>query len=559
VKQLQDLAIKVIASQKEKDLTMWNRITGKNPIWKQTPFLRLLFPFISGITLENKYPIQAGLLIPVLCLSLLLLIICNCISFSTFIGLEWVAGLVIQIAFLSMARILIYVHLDIQSDQSSCYIKGQPNLLLVRLLEDPLQKQNSYKCSAQVKWLTKDHTCFNENERIFIYFSKKPDPRQYSRGCVIIFSKELRPIENFRSISDFDYKKYCRLRHIYSQVFLKENEYSLIAFEKEKSLVSLLNSLRENLRKVIKKYIPGKSENSLLEALMVGFTDDLDPVILKSYADSGVIHIIAISGLHLALICHILQLALQKTGRKKYSKWIKLVLIITSLWGYSVLSGATPSVIRAAAMFTLVLFARNILRETIFINTLASSAFLLLCYDPNWIWDIGFQLSYAAILSLSLFSNPLRELFPLKNRILTSVWNAASVSLAAQILTTPLSIYYFHQFPSYFLIANLLAVPLSSGILIGGILLSIFSFILPLGQFLGWLLGLLIHFLNGFIFYIAKLPGAVITQLTLTLPQLVLFYFIIFCFYRFLILKQKNWLFAGLGIICMSQIILLII
>ncbi len=292
---------------------------------------------------------------------------------------------------------------------------------------------------------------------------------------------------------------------------------------------------------------------------MVGFTDDLDPGILKSYADSGVIHIIAISGLHLALICHILQLALQKTGRKKYSKWIKLVLIVTSLWGYSVLSGASPSVIRAAAMFTLVLFARNILRETVFINTLASSAFLLLCYDPNWIWDIGFQLSYAAILSLSLFSKPLRELLPLKNKILASVWNAASVSLAAQILTTPLSIYYFHQFPSYFLIANLLAVPLSSGILIGGILLSIFSFILPFGQFIGWILGLLIHFLNGFIFYIAKLPGAVITQLTLTLPQLILFYFIIFCFYRFLILKQKNWLFAGLGIICMSQIILLII
>src|ERR1700688_2420301 len=146
---------------------MRNRGAGKNTIWKQAPFLRLFFSFITGILLENKYPVRDGLLIPVFCLSLVLLIICNCISFSAFIGLEWVTGLVIYIAFFSMARILIHVHQDIQAEQSSCYVKGQSNLLLVRLLGDPFQKQNSYKCSAQIKWLTKGHTCFNENERIF--------------------------------------------------------------------------------------------------------------------------------------------------------------------------------------------------------------------------------------------------------------------------------------------------------------------------------------------------------------------------------------------------------
>jgi competence protein ComEC len=236
-----------------------------------------------------------------------------------------------------------------------------------------------------------------------------------------------------------------------------------------------------------------------------------------------------------------------------------LTFIISGLWGYSLLSGASPSVIRSAAMFTLVLYARSIFRETIFINTLAASAFLLLCFEPNWSRDIGFQLSYAAVLSLSLFSKPLNRMISPQNKILASVWNAASVSLSAQVLTTPLSIYYFHQFPSYFLLANLLAVPLSSAILIGGILLCAFSFILPMGQFIGWILDLLIHFLNGFIFYISKLPGAVITQLTLTLPQLALSYIIMFCFCRYFFLKQKNWLFIGLGSICLSQFIRLLI
>ncbi len=532
---------------------MRNRSPERNTTWIPAPFLRLLLPFIAGILIENKFPVQAVFLIPVFCLSLVLLIICNIISFSSFVGLEWVAGLAIQVAFFSLARILIHVHQDIQVEQSSCFVKGQSNLLLARLLGDPVQKQNSYKCLALVKWLIKGQTCFNENERIFLYFSKKPDGRQYSGGSLLIIRKELRPIENFTSVSDFDYRHYCHLRHIYGQVFLKENEYSLACPEKEKSIFSSLDSLRNQLLIIIKKFVPGKSENSLLEALMVGFTDDLDPGLLKSYADSGVIHIIAISGLHLALIYHILQLLMFTAGRKKNTKWLKFVIIIAGLWGYSLLSGASPSVIRAAGMFSLMLFARTILRESFIYNTLAASAFLLLCFDPNWIWDTGFQLSYAAVLGLCLFSRPIRNLIPLKNKILASLWDAASVSIAAQVLTTPVCIYYFHRFPSYFLFANLLAVPLSSGVLIGGILLCTCSFFQPLGQFLGWMLGLVIYFLNEFIIYISNLPGAVISQLTITLPQLTLVYIVIFCFYQFLHLKQKLWLFACLISISLFQ------
>ena len=173
--------------------------------------------------------------------------------------------------------------------------------------------------------------------------------------------------------------------------------------------------------------------------------------------------------------------------------------MIVCLWGYSLLSGASPSVIRAAGMFSITLFAKNIFRETTLYNILAASAFLLLCFDPFWIFDTGFQLSYAAVLSLGLFSKPIRDFLPLQNKTLRVLWNAASVSMAAQILTTPISIYYFNRFPTYFLVANLVAVPLSSLILAGGILLCACSPIHPLAQFVGWILGILIKSLNGFI------------------------------------------------------------
>jgi competence protein ComEC len=223
--------------------------------------------------------------------------------------------------------------------------------------------------------------------------------------------------------------------------------------------------------------------------------------------------------------------------------------MIVCLWSYSLLSGASPSVIRAAGMFSLTLFARNIFREATLYNILAASAFLLLCYDPFWIFDTGFQLSYSAVLSLGLFSKPVRDFLSLQNKILSALWNAISVSIAAQILTTPISIYYFHRFPTYFLVANLIAVPLSSLILAGGILLCVCSPIHPLAQFVGWVLGFLIKALNGSIDHLSELPGAVIPNLRMSFPGIILVYSIIFCSYHYVKSKEKTWLFAGLGLL----------
>ena len=239
---------------------------------------------------------------------------------------------------------------------------------------------------------------------------------------------------------------------------------------------SVLISWRRKLLRIIKQYIPGKEENSLLEALMIGYTEDLDRELVQSYSNTGVVHIIAISGLHLTLIYQILQLLLQKINVQKSGKWAKLIILLGSLWTFSFLSGASPSVIRSAVMFSILLVARTLSRESIVYNTLASSAFILLCFDPYWLWDIGFQLSYTAVLSLVIFIKPVRAMLILQNKWLSVLWNSASVSLAAQSLTTPICIYYFHRFPNYFLFCNLLAVPLSSIILVGGTLLFFFIF-----------------------------------------------------------------------------------
>ena len=522
-------------------------------ISKPAPFLRLLCPLTAGILVEFNFPGSTGFLLIPLCISFISFIFWHYNHFSKSFRMQWIIGTTIQLVFFSLGRFVMHVHQDKQVEDSNCYDKTHANCLVIKILSDPVQKKNTYKCLARIDWIIKNQNCYYQNERILIYFDKNNCSGPISLDSRIVICKALRPIENLNSFN-FDYKKYCHLKHIYAQVFLKENEFSILSPVESKLVLTFLDSLRKKLLVIVKERVPGKSENSFLEALMLGYTEDLDPGLLKSYANAGVIHIIAISGLHLALICQILELTLQKKGREKSGRWLKLVVIITCLWCYSLLSGASPSVIRAAGMFSLTLFARNIFRETNLYNTLAASAFLLLCFDPYWIFDTGFQLSYAAVLSLGLFSKPIQELLPLQNKTLRAIWSAISVSLSAQILTTPISIYYFHQFPAYFLIANLLAVPLSSLILVGGILLCICTPIHFLAQLIGLILEYLIKILNGLISYISYLPGAVATNLTLSLNGMILSYFIIFCAYRFVILKEKSWLFIALVAISIFQI-----
>jgi competence protein ComEC len=406
---------------------------------------------------------------------------------------------------------------------------------------------------AKVVGLVKGERCFVENEKVFLYFNKNVDAGQVSRSSTIVINKKLIPIQNIQG-TDFDYVRYCQLRHIYAQIYLSENDFAVVGHEEEKRLLSVLDDFRKKLLVILKKQIPDKSESGFLEALLFGYTDDLDPSLMKSYSDTGVIHIIAISGLHLALIFQLLQLSLFGFGRKSFTLWLKFIFILSILWAYSLFSGGSPSVIRAATMFSLALFARNIQHESFLYNSLSSSAFLLLCYDPGWLWDTGFQLSYAAVLGLGLFARRLEALIQVRNKALQGIWKACSVSIAAQLLTLPISIYYFHQFPVYFLFANLLAIPLSSAILVAGIVLC---FIYPIGFFakmLSWILILSVQALNSTIGFFSRLPGSVISPLTINLPQVFSLYFIILCIYWFLNMKKTGWLMAGLAGILIFQV-----
>jgi competence protein ComEC len=231
--------------------------------------------------------------------------------------------------------------------------------------------------------------------------------------------------------------------------------------------------------------------------------------------------------MHIALIYWLLALLSRPLKKLKYSKWLTAIIIVTGLWLFSLLAGGQASVLRSALMFTLIVIGNNFSRKAFIYNTLAASAFMLLCYDPFWLWDVGFQLSYTAVLSIVIFMKPIYNLFYIKNKMLDFVWKLNAVSISAQLLTTPFSLYHFHQFPNFFLLTNFVAVPLSSIIVLGEIFLCTVSFV-PFFAFVsGKILSWLIWFMNSYIEKIEALPGSLWDSLQITILQAALLIIIV--------------------------------
>lgn len=403
--------------------------------------------------------------------------------------------------------------------------------LIVTLDEPLVEKNKSYKANATVNFLLQNEKKIPVTGTIILYFKKdtidgKTDSllQHLNYGSQIIFSKPLQEIKNSGNPGGFDYKRYALFQDITHQAFLKPGEFETLKTKNEQWLNKFLFNVRKKVIGIIRKFIPGEKERGLAEALLIGYKDDLDQNLVQSYTNTGVVHIIAISGMHLALVYWLLASLLKPLRRKKQTRWLRPILIITGLWFFSLLAGAQASVIRSAVMFTCIVIGESFTRKTSIYNTLAASAFILLCYDPYWLWDVGFQLSYAAVLSIVIFMQPIYNWFYIRNKTLDFIWKLNAVSIAAQVLTVPLSIFHFHQFPNYFLLTNFIAVPLSSIIVLGEIALCVVFFIPFAAGLVGKLLSWLIWIMNSYIERIESLPYSLWDGLQVNVVQTILLY-----------------------------------
>lgn len=401
-------------------------------------------------------------------------------------------------------------------------------LLEVTITDAPTARPSSWKTVAAVNASRVNDRWQQSSGKLLIYFSKDCLPAAGIKpGSRLLIRNRLAPVSSTGNPGAFDYRTYCASQGIFHQSFLRQGDFRAIGSSTDMTFPLILYEAREKTLAILRKYIGGRVEAGVAEALLIGYRNDLDKDIVQAYSNTGVVHIIAISGLHLGMIYGLLVALFRPFRKWKWSLIVRPVLILLVLWTFTLLTGAAASILRSAVMFSFIIIGEILNRKTRIYNTLAASAFCLLVYDPNLLWDVGFQLSYAAVVSIIIFQQPLYRKIYIQNKLLRMIWELNSITLAAQVLTLPLILYYFHQFPNLFLFTNFIAVPLSGIILYLELILLLVCMASALALPCGKLISFLISWMNNTIERTARIPFGITDNISVTLVQAALLYALI--------------------------------
>ena len=480
------------------------------PFWKTAPLIRLLLPLAAGIILQWYLQFSFSYLIVWLCSFLAAFLLLYFLSPTAMYYARRLQGFIFYAMLLGVGMLL-----TLQNDtrqRADWYGKfyADSAVLLVKINEPLVEKARSYKADGEVVGIINGKQTHASSGKLLLYFSKDSAMPALVYGQIILIKKPLQPIKNSGNPGAFNYERYAAFQQVYHQLFLQPRDWVATNEVQANWFRSFLFRSRQYVLGVLQKNISNKNQElGIAEALLIGYKEDLDKDLVQAYSNTGVVHIIAISGLHLGLIYAVLLWLFNRLPVIKKSRHAKVILLLSCLWLFSLLTGGSASVLRSAVMFTVIVIGKYYFRQSSVYNSLSASAFILLCYNPYYLWDVGFQLSYLAVLGIVALQQPLYRSVYIKNNWVRKIWQMLSVTIAAQIAAFPICIYYFHQFPNFFLFTNLLVIPLSTVILFGEILLVLLGAFGTLAAKLGVLVTLMIDGMNRVILFFSSFEFSV--------------------------------------------------
>lgn len=481
---------------------------------------------MAGIILQYYCPLSIRFIAIVAGIFLSTLILFKLLSPAQRFSMRWIQGLLVLL-FITIIGAAITYRQDIRNNKNWIEnISPDNSWLLVRLTEPLQEKERTYKAVAEITGVVKQDKLQAAAGNIILYIKKDSASKYFGYGTQLYINTSLQPISATGNPGGFDYSHYCALQNIYHQAYLQPAQYMVLPAKKVSWLQEKLFRSGNWLIDILKQ-VPGEKERGVAEALLIGYRYDLDKDLMQAYSNTGVVHIIAISGMHLALIYGLLLLLFAPFKKYKATRIIQPVVVIAVLFLFSLMTGGGPSIMRACVMFSVLAIGNALSRKNSIYNNLAASAFILLVYNPFYLWDVGFQLSYTAVLSIVVFQKAVCNWLYFKNKLIQSLWELTSVTLAAQILTTPVVLYHFHQFPNLVFITNIIAVPLSGLILYAELLLIPFCAWQPVASWIGWLISKGIYLMNVVIEHINAIPFAVTDSISVSAVQTWLMYLLI--------------------------------
>lgn len=486
--------------------------------WIPYTFVRTVSFFTGGILLASYAPDLIGERLSIFLVAslsaLYLLLIFVEKRFRQYLNPGWIA---LPLVFI-LGNIHLTRHTESRHPDHLLHVQKPIGFYKAVVIKFAEEKARSWKIEAQVLAV---HTGEWEQKKgkVVLYFSKTdfPDPFEYGDVLVIQGSpQELQPPGN---PGEFDYKQFLAFKNIYHQHFLKLKDVQKLTNSPPSQFMAYAIKGRLWAEATLHRFVKGEREQGIAAALVLGVTDGLDNELLNAYSATGSMHVLAVSGLHVSIIYLIILWILKPLQNISGGRWMVAIISLLILWIYAFVTGLTPSVLRAVTMFSFLAIAAPWARRTNIYNTLAVSAFCLLLFDPFMIRSVGFQLSYLAVLGIVYLYPKFLNLWEPGTWLLTEIWKITCVSIAAQIATFSLGLLYFHQFPNYFLLSNLLVVPISFAILILGLLVLALSVIPVMAGVAGYCLEMVIRLINFVVFTIESFPFNLIENVYISALQ----------------------------------------
>ena len=491
------------------------------PFLKEIPLVRILLIFIIGITLGIHLP-NNEVAITLFIISIIILITAIFIRSSYQLkSLQSKSTIVTSLLFISMVS-LGYIsatfHYQFNLNKHYSNFIDEKAVVKINIQSPIIIKGNSIKIEGEIIEVLDSNICYQTKGKIIAYIEKDSNSLLLKYGDIITGSAYINLIDAPKNPHEFNYKNYLKFHNIYHSAYFNSTKWKKNKESKSNYIVGKILNIRAYLAIVIDNFIEGEREQAIANAILIGKKDLLDAETVRAYSSSGAMHVLAVSGLHVGIVYLVFSYTLVFLDKTKY-KQLKPILLILLIWFYAILTGASPSVLRAATMFSFISIGKSMQQHVNIYNMIAASAFILILFNPYIITEVGFQLSYLAVIGIIYLQPKIYNLLIPKNWLLDKIWTITAVSIAAQIATFPLGLLYFHQFPNFFWVSNLIVIPAAIIIVHLGVALFVFSCITPLAWLFGKILSCIIWALNQSVSFIDHLPYSLSSEIHINLLE----------------------------------------
>ncbi len=513
--------------------------------WKPYPFLRLCIPLFLGVTFTGSgIQIHAPGFLCLLMLSGLACMIFLLTLFPTGYKFRWLPGIPVCL-FLFLSGSLLSIH------QTSETVPERPfgdsvGTYMASVYEPPVNSRTYQRVFLVLRYRQNGDSWLPVKGNVLGYIRKKNIGAEISLGDFLIFRSRIEKMTDNSNPGTFSYVKYLHKKGISHSVWLVDHGWEKLNMRPTSLLRREALTLRDRLLDIFRENNLTGRELAVASALLLGYVNDIDNETRREYAASGAMHILSVSGMHVGIIYVFLEFLLGFLKRNRYGRYIKAIIMLFFIFLYSMITGLSPCVIRAAIMLSLPIIASMVNRTADIINVIAVSGFIMVTVDPSLLNDIGFQLSYLAVIGIVTLYKPIYDLYITSAWLPDKIWSLLAVSIAAQLATLPITLYAFHQFPNLFMLTNIMVVPLSSIIIYVGILLLVVGHIPLLSFVTAKVMIFLVKTMNLAIHLIEGAPGSTTTGIYITGIQTVLLLLIIgaggLCF------KYRNLLFLAVSL-----------